>query len=227
MHPLDNPVWQALTTRQLSCARVQGLARCFNRELAPFAAIASSGDEAFRDLAAVAGDGKPVVLIGTEPVERQQAAWDCSATLLIPQMIWSGGAPPKPSAAEMLTAADAPAMAALASLTKPGPFRLRTHELGEYFGIRRDGELVAMAGERFKLPGFTEISAVCTHPAVAGQGLASGLIGRLIERIVARGEAPFLHVHPENTNAIRLYVKLGFNERRRMHFQVLRALGPD
>lgn len=206
---------------------MQGLARCFDRALAPFAAVQSTGDAAFCDLMAIAGDGKPAILIGAKPIERQQASWDCSATLQIPQMIWTGRPAPPPIRAELLTAADAPAMAALASLTKPGPFRVRTHELGEYFGIRRDGELVAMAGERFKVPGFTEISAVCTHPTATGGGLASGLIGLLIDRITARGETPFLHVHPDNANAIRLYVKLGFVERRRMHFQVLRALDPS
>ncbi len=113
-----------------------------------------------------------------------------------------------------LGTADVPEMLALVAETEPGPFLPRTIELGDYLGIRRDGALVAMAGERFRLPGWTEISAVCTKPDHRGQGLASRLMGALIAGIQRRSERPFLHVMSSNTGAIRLYEALGFRLRQ-------------
>ena len=113
-------------------------------------------------------------------------------------------------------------MVELAALTKPGPFLIRTHELGGYIGIRDQGRLVAMAGERFKLPGFTEVSAVCTHPDYRGRGYAAALTLAVATRIAARGETPFLHTFASNINAIRLYEKLGFVLRTPMSVTVLR-----
>ncbi|PPK60595.1 FR47-like protein [Actinokineospora auranticolor] len=97
----------------------------------------------------------------------------------------------------------------------------RTIELGTYLGIRRAGVLVAMAGERLRPPGWTEISAVCTDPAARGQGLATRLVLAVAAGIRARGETPFLHTGARNTNAIRLYEALGFRLRREMPFLLL------
>lgn len=102
----------------------------------------------------------------------------------------------------------------LVAQTEPGPFLARTIELGDYLGIRRRGALVAMAGERFQLDGWREISAVCTRPDHRGQGLASQLTGALIARIQRRSERPFLHALSTNTGAIRLYEELGFRVRQ-------------
>lgn len=123
-----------------------------------------------------------------------------------------------------LTNADAPEMQALAALTKPGPFLPRTHELGQFIGIRENGALVAMAGERMKLPGFTEVSAVCTHPDFRGRGMAGRLTRIVAARICARGETPFLHAFGGNANAIRLYESLGFELRSKMFITVLRRI---
>ena len=113
-----------------------------------------------------------------------------------------------------LSAADVPEMLALVAQTEPGPFLSRTVELGEYLGVRRDGALVAMAGERFHVDGWTEISAVCTKPDYRGEGLASRLMGALIAGIQRRSERAFLHVLSTNTGAIRLYETLGFRVRQ-------------
>jgi predicted GNAT family acetyltransferase len=113
-------------------------------------------------------------------------------------------------------------MLALTKLTKPGPFGARTHEMGDYFGIRSAGILAAMAGERLRLPGYTEISAVCTHPDHLGCGYASGLMEMFMERICSRGELPFLHVRSENARAIQVYERLGFRKRTSLHYVVLR-----
>ncbi|MGA9709930.1 MAG: GNAT family N-acetyltransferase [Candidatus Sulfotelmatobacter sp.] len=113
-------------------------------------------------------------------------------------------------------------MMALTALTKPGPFGKRTHELGTYLGIRCDGNLVAMAGERLKIPGYTEVSAVCTHPEHTGHGYARILIAKVMRRICSRGETPLLHVRGDNARAIALYERLGFRQRVLLHFAVLR-----
>jgi len=123
-----------------------------------------------------------------------------------------------------LTDADAPDMIELAMLTRPGPFIARTHTMGSFIGIRKEGRLIAMAGERFKLDGYTEVSGVCTHPDWRGRGYA-GLLSRIVAtRIMARGETPFLHAFITNTAAIRLYESLGFVARRRLQGAVLRGV---
>ena len=118
--------------------------------------------------------------------------------------------------------ADVPEMVALATLTKPGPFVQCTRELGTYLGIRHDGQLIAMAGERMKVPGYTEVSAVCTHPDHIGKGYARALMTEIMRRIRERGEVPFLHVRQDNVRAIELYKKLGFRQRVVQHYAVIR-----
>ena len=117
---------------------------------------------------------------------------------------------------------DAAEMVELTTLTKPGPFAKRTHELGTYLGIRKDGRLVAMAGERLKLPGFTEVSAVCTHPDHTGKGYARALMLAVMKRIGERGESAFLHVRESNKRAIALYETLGFQKRVTLQHVTLR-----
>lgn len=144
-------------------------------------------------------------------------------------MVLAGPVPPvDPAIAARIVplgAADVPGILALIELTKPGPFRPRTIELGDYYGVfagdDRDGELVAMAGERMQTPEFTEVSAVCTHPSVRGQGLAGALTSRVAAGIAARGQTPVLHVAETNENARRVYLRLGFEVRRRLEFQAL------
>ncbi len=116
---------------------------------------------------------------------------------------------------------DADAMLALATLTRPGPFYRHTNRLGDFIGVKITGRLAAMAGERMKPQGFTEVSGVCTHPDFRGQGYAGGLMRLVAQRIIARGETPFLHVYPDNAGAIALYETLGFRFRAALHYTVL------
>ena len=111
---------------------------------------------------------------------------------------------------------------ALATMMKPGPFGTRTHELGTYIGVRREGQLAALAGERMHVPGFTEISAVCTHPEHTGHGHAARLMSEVMRGIRERGEIPMLHVRGDNERAITLYERLGFETRWSGFFAVLR-----
>jgi predicted GNAT family acetyltransferase len=116
---------------------------------------------------------------------------------------------------------DVPEMIALTELTKPGPFSARTHELGTFLGIRIDGRLVAMAGERMKPANYTEITAVCVHPTHRGRSYGQILLGEISRQILARGELPFLHVFSSNIPAIALYRRQGMAIRRRFHVTVL------
>jgi predicted GNAT family acetyltransferase len=121
-----------------------------------------------------------------------------------------------------LGVADSPEMVELAALTKPGPFGTRTHELGFYVGIRDSGKLVAMAGERLKVPGYTEVSAVCTHPDHIGKGYAQVLMTEVMRRIRERGEKAFLHVRTDNTRAVKIYERLGYRTRVELHYAIVR-----
>jgi predicted GNAT family acetyltransferase len=124
-----------------------------------------------------------------------------------------------------LAEADAPEMLALAKLTEPGPFLARTHTMGTFIGIRIGGRLAAMAGERFRFPGCTEVSGVCTHPDFRGQGLARRLSATVAAGIAARGERPFLHAWSTNRAAISLYESLGFELRTEVNVAVLERPG--
>jgi len=161
------------------------------------------------EVAALFLDSDPVFPVGWRIVE--------NVPLL--QMVHDGSTPTPAIEAVELSGADAPQMLALAELANPGPFGARTHELGTYLGIRHGDKLVAMVGERLRVPGYGEISAVCTHPQHAGQGYANALVAALVCRIRARNEVPFLHVRPENDRAVALYERLGFQAR--MTFQLV------
>jgi predicted GNAT family acetyltransferase len=213
-HPLDRPAWNALTTRQAKFALGDERALRFAPDYGLFAAAADDAPESLAALCAlIPTDG---ALWTVEAEERPTPAgavatgrdlcWQMTAERLTP-----GGALLDVTP---LTGADGPQMLALATLTRPGPFFARTHQLGEFVGVKLDGRLVAMAGERMRPEGFTEVSGVCTHPAARGRGYASGLMRIVAARILARGETPFLHVYAANKGAIALYESLGFRLRR-------------
>ena len=133
-------------------------------------------------------------------------------------------AEPDPEAVR-LGPADVPEMTELVRRTEPGPFRPRTVEMGTYLGLRHRGRLVAMAGERLHLPGWTEISAVCTDPAFRGRGYATRLVRAVAAGIRARGAVPVLHASSPNTTAINLYQAIGFRLRKRLTFGAFRTVG--
>lgn len=224
---LDTAVWTALTTRHSRFALGAGQARRFDPDVAPFAAAFDASAECLSDLGDLLKDGESDVYL----LQRADIALPdtLSAPMTAPgvQMIRRrpGAALPTLEGIIRLTEADIPEMRALVELTKPGPFRARTFELGEFWGIRIDGRLAAMAGERLKVPGFTEVSGVCSHPDFRGKGLAAALSDFVASRIEARGEVPFLHAFANNDAAIRLYEKLGFELRCGVNVAVL-AKGP-
>jgi ribosomal protein S18 acetylase RimI-like enzyme len=219
---LDSPIWNALSTRHASFAQGNGLAKSFIPDVGPLGAILEQSTSAYDALAGVVGpDG--VVAMFLESEATPPPGWTSIHTDLLYQMIADG---PMKLADQIesrtLTSADVPQMVALAELTEPGPFRRRTSELGHFVGVFRGGQLAAMSGERLKLEGFTEVSAVCTHPDHRGHGYARALMSEGMRGIVSRNETPFLHVRTSNLNAISLYESLGFRIRRSLHLVVLK-----
>jgi ribosomal protein S18 acetylase RimI-like enzyme len=223
MHSLDNPIWTALTTTQSHFAESYGKARRFPPDVTTLAAIAEPTAQAYDSLAHLYRDGRPAALFLTQPME-VPLGWTTIEQIRLLQMVQEKFTASRNAEDWIpLTLADVPEMVALAKLTRPGPFGVRTRELGAYIGIRRNGMLAAMAGERLRMPGYTEISAVCTHPEHLGQGYAATLMSILADRIWQRGEVPVLHVREENARAIALYDRLGFKTRIVFQFAVLRV----
>jgi GNAT superfamily N-acetyltransferase len=228
MHPLDNPIWRALTTCQAHLAKSGKFARRFPNDVTSLGGFPEPSQAAYDSLASILDDVNRTGLLFDSP-QTPPTGWTLVAGGALLQMIHENGrtgvsSTPVFPAGEIVEmgAAEAPEMLALAQLTKPGPFGLRTRELGTYLGIRQEGRLAAMAGERLHIPGYTEISAVCTHPDHLGRGYAAALMSTLMERICGRGEVPFLHVREDNTRAITLYERLGFKKRVLLHFAVVR-----
>ena len=226
MHPLDNVIWQALTTRQAQFAEGSAQARRFVREVSPLSGFEEPTDANYAALGALVGDAATTAVFLDQPFTKCPG-WEFVVGAPLLQMVCDK---PVPFAASNghsileLGSSESPEMLELTALTKPGPFGTRTHELGAYLGIRHDGRLVAMAGERLKVPGFTEISAVCTHPEHTGKSYARVLMSEIVARIRARGETPFLHVRQDNARAIAVYESLGFQTRKLLHFAVLRRV---
>jgi ribosomal protein S18 acetylase RimI-like enzyme len=227
MHLLDNIIWNALTTRQSQFAACFEQARRFVPEVGPLAGFAEPTKQGYESLAGLLSVGTTVAVFLEEPYE-PRPGWKVVGGAPLLQMVCDNGAWQRPGERSQdlkfveLNSGDSPEMLELTSLTKPGPFGTRTHELGTYLGIRVDGKLVAMAGERLKIPGFTEVSAVCTHPDHLGRGYAATLMKEVMRRICDRGETPCLHVRHDNVRAIELYKRLGFHERRVAYFALLR-----
>ena len=212
-HPLDNPAWESLTGTHARLGRVQGEAGRYYEEVAPFAAVPDGASSScWADLAALFDPAAQVVLV--DPPGGTPGDWTLAWQVEGFQLTGENLAAEPDADAVTLGPADVPAMLDLIARTQPGPFRPRTIELGRYLGLRAGGELVAMAGERMRPPGWTEISAVCTDERFRGRGFAARLVRSVSHGIRARGELPFLHASAQNTNAIRLYESLGFEIRR-------------
>jgi ribosomal protein S18 acetylase RimI-like enzyme len=217
---LDDPAYSSLGGAHVRLAQVRGRARRYPADVAPFLALPSSpSSQDWDDAAALVAPGTFVAcLYGSAELPQ---GWQAARAFDLVQMVEQRVTGAECAEAIPLGAADVPEMLELVAETEPGPFLTRTIELGSYLGIRRDGTLVAMAGERFRPDGWTEISAVCTKSGHRGQGLASELMGALIVGIQRRSERAFLHVMRTNTGAIQLYEALGFRVRRGLTLTVV------
>jgi predicted GNAT family acetyltransferase len=226
-NPLDRPPWSALTSSHAAFSLGDDLARRYRPEFSPLSAVREVSAPCLQALSALMQPGEIFGVFADAPVA---ASGDLVEVVHRPLEQFVYGAHEVAAPREefvRLTEADVPDMMALVKLTDPGPFAVRTIALGDYLGIRRGGRLAAMAGERMKFPGFTEISAVCTHPEDRGRGLAEALVRVLMRNILARGEVPFLHIFSDNQAARALYVKLGFTHRRSLVVSVLKRANPS
>ena len=221
-HPLDHPIWTALTTTQRALAEGDARARRYPTEVTPFADMPDLSAENFAALAALMSPADFAVLFTPEAV-KVPAEFKVVLAETGEQMIGTPIETPA-NGVDIVTLGrdDVPAMIELTELTKPGPFYARTHELGTFRGIRVDGQLVAMAGERMKPAHYTEMTAVCVHPSHRGRGYGQMLLSAVSRGIVSRGEIPFLHVFTSNHSAIALYRRQGMEIRRRLHVTVLK-----
>lgn len=226
---LDNLAWHSLETVHAKFAVGSGMARRYDPEVAGFVALGERTPEAWSALTDLVGPGEDVTLSGAEAIA-PPAGWErlgggFGYQLVLASLLDDERRGSRADGSDIVQLDDAavPDMLALVELTKPGPFRPRTIEMGDYFGVFADGQLVAMAGERMQTPGYTEVSAVCTHPSVRGQGLASALTRHVVIGILARGQTPLLHVAEQNVGAKRVYERLGFVVRRRLEFAALRT----
>lgn len=229
-----NPIWHAALTRQKHLAYGDGPTRRFYSDVVPLAAIENHSPEAMAALMTLVSPGERVWFF-EEPPPLHPAQWRESRRIPGYQMLCSS-LPPEPvrdatSPSIMLDPiADAPAMEALKAIAFPGFFGPRTPQMGRYRGIRVDGQLVAMAGERLALfdesgHGYREVSAVCTHPEHRGRGYAERLTREATAAILADGDTPFLHVAGGNDAALSVYRRLGYQHPSDVVFVELTRLG--
>ena len=212
-HPLDRPVWSALTSRQADIALGGAHARRFAHEASPLCASQNFSTASQSALGELFAADEEIYLLEVSPPSPSADLVETFRAPCVQMTARHINAPEVEVAAEPLGDEDAAEMLALALLTKPGPFRIGTHKLGRFIGVRDNGQLIAMAGERLRPAGFTEVSAVCTHPEYRGRGFGGALLAMTARRILEEGATPFLHAYKTNTTAIALYRKLGFEVR--------------
>jgi ribosomal protein S18 acetylase RimI-like enzyme len=223
---LDNPIFNALRTDHSSLAMSEGVARRYPASIGPLAGAPGQSQASYDALRSLAGPGGMIGLFLHDPPSLP-AGWSLFRGGILTQMICikpnldAAGALTDDVSLRRLGSADVPAMMELAKLTEPGPFRERTFELGNFYGIFAGDRLLAMAGQRMRVPGFVEVSAVCTHPDARGRGYAGVVMCEVMRDIAIEGRTSFLHAFDDNP-AVRLYQKLGFTHRRSFHLAVIR-----
>jgi predicted GNAT family acetyltransferase len=223
MHILDHPIWHALSTVHAHFAEGDDLAKRYPFDVSPLAAVTEQSPHAYASLGELLGPEEAAVFFLDAPPKVPEG-WRLLHNFEMHQMICH--TPPTQtslpdSVIEPLGNSDILEMRQLAEATEPGPFRNRTIEFGGYQGIRDAGRLVSMTGQRLRVPGFTEVSAVCTYPEYRGRGYAQALVSTVSRGIFARGETPILGVRLDNP-AVRVYKRVGFTVRRNLHVVVVK-----
>jgi predicted GNAT family acetyltransferase len=210
-NPLDRPVWASLSSHHSPLAEGDTLARRFVRDVNIFASARDDSPAALASLAALVEPGESVLVLQVPKIAIPAELIAVREATGV-QMIAPRGTPFSDAGSDIVPLGnpDAPQMLALAKLTEPGPYLSRTHVMGSFLGIRVGGRLAAMAGERMRFPGYTEVSGVCTHPDFRGRGFARRLSAAVAHRMQARGDQAFLHAWKANRPAISLYECLGF-----------------
>lgn len=209
---LDNPIWHSLRSHHAPLGAATRLAACYAPAVAPFAGVAEASAAAGAELAGLLGEHEPYYLVGIAPPA--VPGWQVDSHGSITQMLCSS--PPEVPDGPRVTVlgpAHVADMLELTALVFPGYFRQNTLRMGHYLGIYLDGRLAAMAGERMNMPGYREISAVCTHPEHTGRGYAQRLVALITRSVFDQGVSPFLHVNTDNRRAKSVYERLGYAER--------------
>lgn len=220
---LDNPIWQALSTTHAAFNEGDERLKYFYPEISPFVAMADwqEVDRAYAETHLPADRGFFYIIR-----DKIQLPDSCRKAFTIPlwQMVMQQHVPftVKDAIIQPLDYSHITAMIELTALTRPGPFTQRTIEFDNYIGIFENDQLVAMAGERLKVPGYTEVSAICTHPDATGKGYGAALLSIACARILEKGDIPFLHVRNDNIRAIKMYEKAGFSIRCEMDFAIFK-----
>ena len=222
MHPLDRPIWSALTSAWANIAEGSDAAWRIDRAVGLFGAARDESSDSLAALAALVPERGELWLVEREPMRLPDGIRLAKEGVAV-QMVLNRLVPSHRNAPDIIPLGDADGaeMFALATLTEPGPYVRYSHRLGGFVGVKVDGKLVAMAGERMRMPGFTEISAVCTDPAWRGRGLAGHLTRHVANVIVARGETPFLHCYASNAGTVALYEAMGFRVRTQIRAPIL------
>jgi len=220
---LDNPIWNAMISGNNSLTIGNEYAKFFPEDVAPFAGLKEFDEQSFQQLHNIFPKNRVAVIFSAMPVEIP-ANWNVKDSIKAFQMIFDRVNKPLPGdEVEILSLSKehVPEMIALTKLTHPGPFAKRTIEFGNYFGIFKNSNLVAMAGQRLNPGRYVEISAVCTHPEHAGKGYGKALINNLVQRINSEGNVPILHVRADNEHACSIYKYLGFTIRSEININVI------
>ncbi len=220
MSALDRPVWASLQY-QPHWAVGDERARRFKPDINRFAAARDDDPESLAALADLVGPDDDAVYLAEVPRIAVPPGLVVAKAALGVQMVATRPLAPD-DGVQRLGDTEAAEMLALAALTEPGPFLPRTHRMGRFVGIRIEGRLAAMAGERMRFPGYVEVSGVCTHPDFRGRGLARRLSSAVAAAIQQRGEQPFLHAWATNSAAIALYESLGFVTRTTVNIALLK-----
>lgn len=221
-HILDRPIWNALHTAHADLAEGGERAMRYPPSIVPFAAAADDTRESLEALENLPAVDEAMAIVEAGPVIIPQGLTVVAEGKLVQMVAERPYERISDSRLQPLTSDDAEEMLALATLTKPGPFTLRAQSLGTFWGVKIEGRLVAMAGQRLRQPGFGELSGLCTHPDFQGRGLGTLLFRYVAGEISARGDTVFLHAYYTNTPAITLYKALGFKLRSEMNLRVVK-----
>jgi len=220
---LNKPVFNALNTVEARFSKGTEYVKYFDATMSPFAGFADGYEKGFEELYQLLPAGRRILYATRDEIASHQS-WQRMAYIQGLQFVYEGNTGPSTSSHHLLplTSNHVDEMIALAMLTKPGPFDKHTINFGHYFGIFEAGKLVAMTGQRLHLPGYSEISAVCTHPTALGKGYATALLQHQLHLIGSNGDIPFLHVRADNSRAIDVFERLGFKKNGSMNFSFLK-----
>lgn len=222
---LDNPAWWALTGCQQPFSIGSAVVKRYLPGILPFAAYRPGSGDSVHALDEWLKTGEIFYLIGELPP--LPSGWTLLKELPCLQMTLASPIAITGNSIRIsrLTETDSTDMFDLVNKVQPGYYEPATCRLGDYYGIRQDGRLVAIAGERMRLDGLTEISAICTDPAYTGRQYAQRLTAYLCNANLERGITPFLHVLQTNERAVGLYEYLGFRQRRMISFWQIQKTG--